>query len=413
MFDFSNNLMKRLFIPYLILVLCLGIFSCDAPRINPLDPLNPDNKLGKLDGFVFSYPNQPLSKVKVIWQNQNAIIETDALGYYKLEDLQMEDGILYFEKDGFGKDSVSIAWNNQKNKRVEDKILDYTIVSFDGYVKTAAIPQAAISNVKVFWKNQNILVATNSSGYYSFTNIANNNGWLLFEKENFNKDSVFVQFDNQQNKRIDDILLNADPKATDLNLYTIVLNEYPNNQIYQLVIQATVTDAEGDIDSVHVKCDALNFRKVLNYNSVTRYYENSFSSVSLNVISMDEAIGKNFDIVVKDKKGKNFIVGSTTIKRIIKQELFPESPVNGQAVGNQPTLRWTRFLPGFNFKYMIQIYADQISPILVWQKENVSKDDIEKVVDTPLPLGNYFWVIWCIDDFQNRCRSKVVTFSVR
>jgi hypothetical protein len=405
--------MKKLFFILLVLVTSFCINSCDAPRINPLDPLNPDNKLGQLDGFVFSFPKEPLAKVKVIWKNQSVIAETDEVGYFKIENLQMKDGVLYFEKEGFSKDSVLIIWNNQKSKRVGDRVLNYTIVSFDGFVKTEALPRAALSGVKIFWKNQNILVATNSSGYYSFSNIPKVDGWLIFEKSGYSKDSIQVKFDNQPTKRNEDVLLNADPISTSLSLYTIVLNEYPNNQIYQLVIQTNVTDAEGDIDSVHVECNALKFKSILNYNPVSRFYENSFSSVSLKIISMDEAIGKDFNIVVKDKKGKKFLVHTTTIKRIIKQEVFPESPVNGQAVGNQPTLRWIRYLPGFNFKYMIQIYSDQISPILVWQKDNISKDDIEKVVDQSLPLGNYFWVIWCIDDFQNRARSKVVTFSVR
>ena len=319
----------RSLIEFMIL---LSVISCDAPRLNPLDPNNPDSKLGQLNGFVKTQaiPQQAIAGVKVSWKNDNRTLETDVNGFYKLETLPMVDGTLYFEKDGYGKDSIPINWQNRKS------------------IDLGTTP------------------------------------------------------------------LNATPKLDNLVIYTSVENLYQDDQRYTLFVQASISDVENDIDSVFARCTAISFNKQLTYNFQTRYYELSYLYGSKNSIpSIDDAIGKNFDIVVKDKFGKSFTVETSTIKRIIKQEILFESPANGVTVGSKPVLRWNRFLPGFNFKYMVQIYTDETNPQLKWEKSNISKDDIEVITEINLPAGNYFWVIWCIDDFQNRTRSKQATFTVQ
>ncbi|TSA27220.1 MAG: hypothetical protein D4R68_06000 [Ignavibacteriales bacterium] len=316
----------------IVFMVLLTVASCDAPKLNPLDPNNPDSGLGQFYGFVKTQviPQQAIVGVKVSWKNDNRMIETDVNGYYKLENLQMIDGTLYFEKDSYSKDSIKINWQNQKG----------------------------------------INLGTTT--------------------------------------------LNAIPKLDNLVIYTSVENRYPDDQRYTLFVQASISDVENDIDSVNVLCTALNFNKQLKYNSQTRFYELSYPYGSKNSVpSIDDAIGKTFDIIVKDRLGKTFSIGTSTIKRIIKQEILFESPANGTTVGSRPVCRWNRFLPGFNFKYMVQIYTDETIPKLKWEKQNISKDDIEAITGISLPVGNYYWVIWSIDDFQDRTRSKPATFNVQ
>ena len=310
----------------------LSAISCDAPKLNPLDPDNPDSKLGQFYGLVKTQaiPQQSISGVKVSWKNDNRIIETDVNGYYKLENLPMIDGTLYLEKEGYTKDSIRINWQNRK-------IID---------LGTTA--------------------------------------------------------------------LNAIPKLNNLLIYTSVENRYPDNQRYTLFVQASISDVENDVDSVSVQCTSLNFNQQLIYNSQSHSYELSYPYGSKNSIpSIDDAIGKNFDIIVKDRLGTTFSVGTSTIKRIIKQEILFDSPANGVTVSSKPVCRWNRFLPGFNFKYIVQIYTDETIPQLKWEKQNISKDDIEAITEINLPAGDYYWVIWCVDDFQNRARSKPATFNVQ
>lgn len=368
---------------------------------------------GQIDGYVFAVPKQPLSNVKVFWKNQNIVVETSSSGYYKLESISIKDGWLYFEKFGFKKDSVYITWNNQNSIRVSDRILSYTSAQLYGYVKTVALPRKPISNVKVFWKNQSIITETDANGFYQFNNVSQNNGWLYFEKDGYSKDSVYVQFDNAAAKQVEDRFLNANPRLLNLSLYTIVQNRYPDIQVQRLIVQASIADDENDVDSVFVKNYSLNFVKRLVFNPETNRYENSFRTVDIKINSLEDAIGTDFIIVAKDKSGRTFSIGSSSIKRIINQEITIVSPVNREVVGNKPTFKWNKFTPGFSFEYMVQVYTDETSPILMWEKKNISKDLVETVCDTSLPAGDYYWVIWSIDSFGNSSISKPGTFTVK
>lgn len=289
---------------------------------------------------------------------------------------------------------------------------NYQLVSLDGHITTKNVSPQPISGVNVLWKPQDIFFTTDASGYFKIDDLPKQNGWLYFQKDGFSNDSTLIQWNTQKNIHVE-VSLNSIPRLDSLSIYTTVENRYPDVQKIRLTIQAKVSDVEGDVDSVFVVCNQLNFSKQLNLGQSTNLYQNDFSQTDFGLSSMEEAIGKNFNIVVKDKQKRVFNVGSSTIKRIIKEEVLPQSPLNKQIVGSTPTLRWTRFLPGFNFRYMVQIYTDEVSPVLVWQKDNISKDDIQILSGATLSVGDYFWVVWCIDDFQDRGRSKPASFVVQ
>ena len=389
------------------------VLSCDAPRLNPLDPQNPDYNIGQIDGFVYSRPHDPLLIAKVTWKQQNISVETDSLGYYKIDEIEITNGFVYIEKEGFKKDSVRVSWNNQKSVRLEETILDYTTGQIDGTVRAAAPSLKTLSGVKVFWKNQNILITTNSQGNFGFNNISYNSGWMFFEIDGYSKDSLYVELSGQigKVKHLNDIFLNSTPKLNVFQIFTSVKNDYPDKQIDSLFIKANVSDAENEIDSVFVRCTELNINKRLLFNSNSGFYENQFIPNDLGLNSLDEGIGQNFEIIVKDKSRKIFNVGFSTIKRVIRKNITFISPANLENVKKPIKFVWSRFLPGFNFSYTFQIYTDD--KILVMQKENISKDEIEFSLALDLTPGVYYWVIWCVDDFQNRGSSLPASFVVQ
>lgn len=307
----------------------IGLISCDAPRLNPLDPQSPDYKLVFIEGIIKtkSTPQQPIAGVKVFWKGQNIITQTDQNGYFKIEDLTMNNGILSIEKSGYSKDSVFVVWDGQKNKRA-------------------------------------------------------------------------------------DFTLNAIPVMTKYNLFSTVQNNYPDVQYISLTAQVSVTDLDDKIDTVYLRSTELNFLKRLIYNSTLNHYEGTFTSEDLKIAALDVTIGKKFEIITVDDSRKTFVAGSSSLLRIIKQVVIAREPLNKINVGAKPILKWYRFLPGFNFKYLVEINTDEFQHKLVWKKENISKDDIDVIPDVNLPPGEYFWVIWCIDDFGNRSKSKPASFIV-
>ncbi len=369
--------------------------------------------LGTIDGFVFSVPRNPASNVRVIWTNQNIITYSNSLGYYKLSNVTIKDGWIKFEKNGLATDSLYIEWNGSNYIRAQEKILNYTKVRLYGYVRTLSLPRKPLSGVKVLWKNQSILTQTNSSGYYEFKEVGPDNGWLYFEKEGYSNDSLYVEFTNSSSKLADDKYLNSIPILQNLQIYSSVQNKYPDVKNYRMTVQAKITDNENDIDTVFVVNYSLGFKKRLVFNPDNGYFENTFRTTDLKVSSLEDVIGFDFIILVKDKFAREFNVGKSNIKRIINQEISIESPVNKAETGASPTFKWKPFTPGFKFRFKIQVYTDEFSPILVWEKDNISKDATEQICETSLPAGDYYWIIWCSDDYNNNSISKPGTFTVK
>ncbi|MBZ0198230.1 MAG: hypothetical protein K8H86_00065 [Ignavibacteriaceae bacterium] len=283
-----------------------------------------------------------------------------------------------------------------------------------GTVKTISFPNVPLAGVRVYWHNDNVFVETTSVGKFTIDNIRPINGWLFFENDKFVTDSLYIKWDTQKKKEVA-VFLNAKPVLDSLQFYSIVLNRFQYSQTTDLFISTIISDLDGvnDIDSVYIKNEELNFFKVLSYNVNTHFYEAKITLGELNLFSIDEVIGKNFEILVRDLQGRIFTAGSSNIKRIINQEIEIIAPANHQEVSSPIYLSWKRFTPGFSFKYFLQISTDNSPPEIVWQTENISSDSISYKINQSLSPGEYFWTIWAIDEFSNRTRSKPATFTLQ
>ncbi len=371
--------------------------------------------VGILDGYAYtsSTPAQPLSNVQVIWKNQNILAITNSSGYFKFDGLLMNDGIVYYAKDGFVKDSAAVQWNKRTSVTLDIKYLKFSSGSIYGYVRSRS--GNLISGASVTLKSTGIAVQTGANGYYRIDNVPHNPDSLLFQADGYSSSTLAVSWTNNSENTEVDASLNANPKLNDVRIYSSIVNDYTSTKA-TLYVQAKVSDEDvGDVDSVYVSCADLNIQKLpLAYNFETGYFETSINEGSSLLSSIENAIGKMFSIIVRDNQGKFFNVGSSFLKRIIRDQVNFYSPANGQTDQKNPTLKWIKFQPGFNFTYMVQVYTVGALQQLVWQKSNISSADIQVVVNTNLISGlNYYWVIWCIDDYQNRSRSKPATFVVQ
>jgi hypothetical protein len=99
-----------------ILLSLLLLLGCDAPRENPVDPNNPDNKFASLSGTVKTegFPFVPIKEINVFWENENILVQTSSSGSYSISDIKKIDGWLYFNGNGYSSDSIFIQWNDRK-----------------------------------------------------------------------------------------------------------------------------------------------------------------------------------------------------------------------------------------------------------------------------------------------------------
>lgn len=315
-----------------VLVIVAAVAAgCDAPRLNPLDPENPDAVVMLISGTVLSdaKTSHPLNQATVLWRNDNIAVLSDSAGAFKLRTSRISDGYMVFSKDGYSPDSSFVSSASGKN----------------------------ISMVK---------------------------------------------------------RLNALPTLDSFFVYSIVQNKFSKAE-YKIWTDVTISDPDDDIDSVYLICTALQISKSLSKTS-SRRFEGRFTDGDLGLVSIDDVIGNEFRLLAVTSLGKKFTVGSTFIRRIIKEEIETLSPKNSDTVTvAAPTLRWKRFTPGFTFSYSIEVYTDEIEPRLVYRKDNISSDDVERTLETSLSAATavqYFWVIWSYDQFKNGGRSKPAGFTL-
>jgi len=318
----------KIFRSLLIVLICLSIYSCEAPRLNPLDPQNPSYQLVRLEGIVSGPHNSKLS------------------------------------------------------------------------------------GVSVYWKNQNIIVQTDASGNFSMDRLNNQNGWLYFTKVGYNNDSSFVNWGSQKDFKVSEVM-NALPNLDSVVVYSSVQNYWPDGQNYSLTVQAAVSDQESDIDSVFVQCTPMNIHNNLVYNPLTKFYELTLSNISLDFL--EQTIGRNFEIIVRDFNGRKLNIGYSAIKRIILDEVSFISPANNNTTVSNPQFIWSRFKPGYNFTYKIEVYTNPTNnpSVILYSKENISSDSVSFTLPNALTTGSYFWVIWCVDEFKDRAQSKPASFVVQ
>lgn len=309
-------------------IIQFALLSCDAPRNNPLDPENPENPYTFLHGRVESLSRNPLARVTVYWAKGDASVKTDSRGGFHFDYLLPENGWIFFEKEGFHRDSALVNWGTEKELSIEH-------------------------------------------------------------------------------------FMDALPVLENLEIYSIVLNTHPANKEFYLAIRTTVDDPDSGIDSVFWKVPDLEIGGFLQ-PAGAKIFELTFRPELPN----EEIVGHDFIIIVKNPSGRKTAVGTKQIKRVIKEDIVGLSPSGGTMVSTRPTLEWQSFNPGFHHTYRLEVYKDvQFSqPELVWAVENLPETLTSYTVNQELEELQepdiYFWVIWAIDEFQNRARSKPLTFNV-
>jgi hypothetical protein len=308
-----------------------GIFifinvSCQAPRNNPLDPLNPDFNFGSIEGTVqtINLPYNAIPDVLIAWEESSLITKTDVEGKFRLDNIPIADGILIFSKPGYKTDTLQITWRTAKR-------------------------------------------------FYSR------------------------------------VFLNEIPVLDNFSLYSVVVNQQA-----ELFVQASITDDDKDVESVFISSPGLSLIKELSYNLTARVYETRLTLSDLNIPDIEQTIGQDFYILARDMFQNEFTLGSSNIKRVIKNGVTGLIPANNDTISSQPfLLRWNSFTAGYTFTYMVEIFTNDALNQMVYRQEGISSDSTSCMVEQTLPAADYYWVIWVIDQFNNRCRSISAGFRIQ
>ncbi|HSP87675.1 MAG TPA: carboxypeptidase-like regulatory domain-containing protein [Ignavibacteriaceae bacterium] len=308
---------------------------------------------------------------------------------------------------------AGINCNAPRNNPLDPLNPDYNYGSIIGTVQTTGNPSFGVSGVNIFWENTNLNTRTDANGAFTLNNIPIEDGNIIFSRTGYKSDTLFVVWGSSK-RFITLTFLNRIPTLDTVSIYTVVVNDFFPLQTAQLFVNAWVRDLDGDIDSVFVFNASLNLKKPLIFSAGQGNYQTAINEDSLNVNDIEETIGLDFSILVKDRSQNEYTLGSERITRVIKDQVTGLLPSTDDTVSSQPVvLSWNKFNAGYSFTYIIELYSNTFpNPQLIDTKTDIAKDSTSYTLPLNLLEGRYTWVIWIKDQFQNRSRSLPVNFRI-
>ncbi len=250
--------------------------------------------IGDVYGYVFSN-KAPLGGVRATWKNQSTYSGSD--GKYEIKGVVREPGKVYFEKDGYAKDSSLAAnWDDNTLQVRLDKTLRYSIGKLDGFI--VSNPDIPAEGVRVTWKNQDVVTVvtySNSAGYYKIEGITTNLGKLYFEKTGLITDSVDVDWGEEDSIRVN-------PPAMLYNIGSLSgwISKYPDIRVpgvkvtweNQNITVASGSDGHFKINNLPMISGTLTFEKD-GFQKKSRYvqWDNLVDSINVGNIFLSFTSG--------------------------------------------------------------------------------------------------------------------------
>ncbi len=256
---------------------------------------------------------------------------------------------------------------------------------------------------------------TNENGSYKIIDCPAESVMLIAEKDGFVPDSVYLALNVYKSETLD-FTLEGLPKilSKQVTSYFYVINTPPYDSSI-LSIKCELDDVEGigDIASVFATIDGLSDTLILLFSSGNSY-GNLFQEDSLSD-NLDNIIGRDIQIIVKDRFNNVVRSSPTQLIRIIRNPPVIISPSGLEIVSPRPLLIWTTRQYLFSHSLFCEIYQVPypLPPVLYRRYENiVTADTTFQVTDSLFP-GYYYWQIGVRDNFSNWAKSAEGVFEVR
>lgn len=278
---------------------------------------------------------------------------------------------------------------------------------------------APIGAALLFLTPGNMVAQSDMNGHFTISGgIAPGDYTLRCEAEGFAVDSL--NFSIRQDTSVT-FKLNALPVFERISLTTDHETTFlpPDNYFLNIDILARDTDAPGNIALVWFDIPATGHRDTLQEIASVqgqRFFKR-IEAAEMGVNSLKELIGKPLEFYARDGEGAAAASGGRYLTRIIDDPPLPLAPIT---VPPQPPVslpfrfEWDFISEPFHFDYAIEIYLNV--PVALPPEAQISgipADSTGYFFNPPsFSAGEYYWVLYIVDEFGNRSRSRQTVLTI-
>jgi len=290
-----------------------------------------------------------------------------------------------------------------------------------GTVTSFFAPFEGIEGVRVSLSSQiggeERVGVTGASGRFSITHVPAGTYEILTELSGYEPVSDTVTVELGQLVELS-MPINGIPTVQISSIHTEHLNRwFPQDPLFQLVVEVTVNDPDGlgDVNEVRLTAPSLDYSDTLRVVvGEPGVYSRIFAENELPVPAQ-ELLGLQLGVEVTDNQG---VQGSTDTAQIVRiVETFPDDdvrPREGEIVGSNPTLVWRLTELPYSFSHRVDISFVPVpgQEIHVARYSGLTPTDTTFTIPDALQAGSYLWTVSAVDAFSNLSRSRPQGFNV-
>jgi len=273
----------------------------------------------------------------------------------------------------------------------------------------------ALPNAAVRLNPGNHISVTNGNGRYRLSNVSPGSYYAVVTADGFSSDTALIKIDKNTELNFS---LDSLPNFGNISVITThITHWFPPDDIYSVVLEATGHDGDGigDITDVWYRIEQLNFSDTLQRVSPgSDIFRGQAVATSLPILNLQELIGKPLTFFIEDTPGNTSKSSSHFISRIIEETPQLISPVSLAIISSFPiTFRWQPVANvHFPFTQKIEIYSIGLG-LKVAEMSSIGSGLSEYMYSTPLSNGDYYWVLYIVDELGNQSGSKEGSFRVQ
>ena len=284
-----------------------------------------------------------------------------------------------------------------------------------GHIGAYYVPQEPVAGATVNLYPSGKSQLSGTDGSFEFNGLPAGQYKIKATQTGYRSDSIEINVNNDIQEI--QLQLNAIPVVKKIMLQTHHLSRWwPSDDLYYLTIATEIEDADGtnDIDSVWTEVPVGSTSFPLTRVDFNGIFTTSIVSQELSLPSLYYLQGKPIIVCCRDFVGNKTQSEKVYISRIIEQVpelIFPTGLANID--NGLLTFIWETLYLEFPFTLKIEIFQITLGVYnKLYEFSDLPPDANEFTLSEPLDEGDYFWVLYIIDEYGDSSRSKEGAFRI-